>query len=270
LSKTLQKGTISAAEGQKLASDVLKTLSKDRNSESFNMFWERMLQCKHELGVSEPNLPRKRKRPEYFGLTEPSTHHYHTSPKDWYRQIYFESFDLVISCIKNRFDQPDFKIYSHLQEVLLQAVKGQNYEEHLNAVTNFFGTDLNKSSLSTQLELLPHIAASLEFEVKSFTIEDLIDMLQKLDHAQKLLQSEVVKVGKLMLVMPATNAISERAFSALKRIKTYLRSTTSDKRMNNLMVLHYHKSKTDSLDMTKVAKEFIERRDVRKDIFGTF
>ena len=34
--------------------------------------------------------------------------------------------------------------------------------------------------------------------------------------------------GKLLLVMPATNAASERSFSALKRVKAYLRATPGD------------------------------------------
>ena len=66
--------------------------------------------------------------------------------------------------------------------------------------------------------LLPHAAESLGFEVKSFTISDLMSFRQKLDHARKLLLSEVIKVGKLMLLMPATNAVSERCFCALKRV----------------------------------------------------
>ena len=44
-----------------------------------------------------------------------------------------------------------------------------------------------------------------------------------------------------MLVMPATNAVSERSFSALKRVKTYLRSNTGEVRLNHLMLLHVHK-----------------------------
>ena len=48
--------------------------------------------------------------------------------------------------------------------------------------------------------------------------------------------------------MPATNAVSKRSFSAMKGLKTYLRSTTSDCRLNHLMVLHVRKDRTDSLN----------------------
>ena len=50
--------------------------------------------------------------------------------------------------------------------------------------------------------------------------------------AEKTLLSEVIIIAKLMIVMPATNAVSERSFSTLKRTKTYLRSTMLQERLN--------------------------------------
>ncbi len=45
----------------------------------------------------------------------------------------------------------------------------------------------------------------------------------------------------------ATNAVSERSASVLRRVKTYLRSTVTQLRLNNLLTLHGHKDKTDDL-----------------------
>ena len=84
----------------------------------------------------------------------------------------------------------------------------------------------------------------MQFDLQRFNVHDLIQFLQKLDDSRKVAMSEVIKLAKILLVMPATNAISERSFSALKRVKTYLRSTTTDSRMNHLMVLHVHKEST--------------------------
>ena len=41
------------------------------------------------------------------------------------------------------------------------------------------------------------------------------------------------KLVRLMLVMPATIADSDRSFSAVRRIKTYLRSMMSQQRLNH-------------------------------------
>ena len=43
----------------------------------------------------------------------------------------------------------------------------------------------------------------------------------------KALLSQVIKFVHLLLVMPAMNAISERSFSTVGRVKTYLGSTMS-------------------------------------------
>ena len=78
---------------------------------------------------------------------------------------------------------------------------------------------------------------------------------------------EVIKLMKFIIVSPATNAISERSFSALKRLKTSLRSSMTDSRVNNLMMLPINKDFT--LDLVKVANEFINRSDYRQFVFGS-
>jgi len=111
---------------------------------------------------------------------------------------------------------------------------------------------------------------SINYDTQRFTIEDLISFFKRLDNSQKALLTQVVKIAKLILVMPAINAISERSFSALKRVKTYLRSTTTDSRLNNLLVIHIHKDAADKLDLKTVANEFIDKYDTRKNIIGHF
>ena len=45
--------------------------------------------------------------------------------------------------------------------------------------------------------------------------------------------------------MAATSAIAERLFSAMRRLKTWLRSTMKQKRFNSLAILSTHKDLTD-------------------------
>ena len=82
--------------------------------------------------------------------------------------------------------------------------------------------------------------------------------------------SQVVMLVRLLLVMPATNAISERSFSAMRRIKTYLRSTMSQERLNATMVLHVHKESTDALNLQRLNNEFVSESDYRKSKFPVF
>lgn len=71
------------------------------------------------------------------------------------------------------------------------------------------------------------------------------DYFRSLSPGRVALLSQVGRLLQLVLVMPATNASSERSFSASRRIKTYLRTTMQQERLNYLMVL---KAKTDSID----------------------
>ena len=91
------------------------------------------------------------------------------------------------------------------------------------------------------------------YDTSRFDTTDLLDFFQSLGNARKILLSEICTLGKLTLVMPATNAVSERAFSALKQVKTYLRSTTGEGRLIHLMLLHIHKELADGIDMVVVA-----------------
>ena len=71
------------------------------------------------------------------------------------------------------------------------------------------------------------------------------------------LLGEISALGKLLLVMPATNAVGERSFSASRRGKTYLNSTTGESRLNHLMMLHVHKDGTDAPTLVDVGNDFV-------------
>ena len=69
---------------------------------------------------------------------------------------------------------------------------------------------------------------------------------------------------------PATNAISERSFSALKRVKGYLRATMGQNQLYHLMLLHVHSELTDEINLVEAANRFVQNNDARKKLFGTF
>ena len=74
----------------------------------------------------------------------------------------------------------------------------------------------------------------------------------------------------LIWVMPEMNAVSERSFSALRRVKTWLRTITGQARLTWCLTLHAHKERTDALSMTGIANEFVSRKHSRMNIFGKF
>ena len=99
-------------------------------------------------------------------------------------------------------------------------------------------------------------------------LSDIISFFQTRYSCQSELMSQVTELVRLLLVMPATNAESERSFSAVRRIKSYLRSTMSQQRLNHLMVLHVHKDYTEKLNLVNVANNFIAGNEHRTQVFG--
>ena len=73
---------------------------------------------------------------------------------------------------------------------------------------------------------------------------------------------------KLLLIMPAKNASSERSYSVLRRDKNYWRNTMCQQRLNNLMVLHVHKELTNSIKLEDIANEFVGDSHHRVNLFG--
>ena len=97
-------------------------------------------------------------------------------------------------------------------------------------ISMFYGDDVCKANLKRQLQTFaldypdqsttPSIFNKGLYE-KSFTSKEAIDCRS-------------LHCIKINTVMPASNATSEHIFSALRRVKTYLRSTTRQDRLNHV------------------------------------
>lgn len=214
--------------------------------------------------------PRRRKMPKRFetGNAPPE---FATSEKELYRQMYYEALDLVMNCVKERFDQPGFRVYRHLEDVLLKSVRGdKTFKEDLDFILDFYKDDLDKTSLSSQLETFTSYARNNLCDPSTVSVSDLVKSVCQMSPTSRCLFSEIVTLLRLVLVMPATNATSERTFSSLRRVKTYLHSTMTQERLNHLLILHIHRDATDALDLCAIGNDFVSARDSRKSIFGCF
>ena len=186
LSSALQSASMSAAQGSILAHDVAKTLLKERNDSSFESLWELILKWKENFKhVSDPKLPRKRKVPQRFEVGESNTYYHPSTPKEHYRQIYFDAIESATLRILSRFDQEDFKIYKSIQELFLKSIHLDSYEDDLKVVVKMYKDDVNASNLETDLSLLPQIVGSMGFDNSQFDVHDLVTFFQSLDRSRQ-------------------------------------------------------------------------------------
>ncbi|KAJ8894366.1 hypothetical protein PR048_007017 [Dryococelus australis] len=62
---------------------------------------------------------------------------------------------------------------------------------------------------------------------------------------------ELEKFLCYLLVTPVTYTTAERSFSILRMLKSYLRPTMTQKRLNSLCILHVYGKLTDDLNIEK-------------------
>ena len=98
-------------------------------------------------------------------------------------------------------------------------------------------------------------------------VRDIVQHVCTLSLGMRMSITQVCTLVHLLLVMPATNAVSERSASALRKVKTYLRTTI---RLNNLLVLHVHKDRCDSLVLAVCLNQFVSDSEHRLSLFGKF
>lgn len=270
LSATLQNPDLCASEAQKIANLVVQTLEKIRSDEHAHNFLECTKIEAGRLGINKPensDLPRKRKQPrnleDYGGYGQSEPHHSKTV-EAFYRVQYFNAIDTVISTIKERFDQPDYQIYVNLEKTLVNGAMGKDIDETMSFLEKHYTKNFDFPQLKIQLESL-----SVSFQtVPDSSITEVVSHLKKLSYGQRILLNQVFKLAQYCLVMPASNATSERAFSSMRRIKTYLRNTMTQNRLNHTMCLSIHKEKLEVLDLKSVINEFIDTVDRRKTVFA--
>ena len=188
----------------------------------------------------------------HHGEAEPE---YSDTAQDYYRRIYFEVIDVLVASIQERFNQRGYQMLQKLETILIET-NPKSELVHLwiwpqprpFASSVSFAAQYQRRWINWWLQLSYFVPEGVEREY----------------------YSEVIKVAKLILVMPATNALSERSFSALRRVKTWLRTTIDQVRLNHCMTLHVHKSRTDSLSLIQIGNEFIQRNTSRMHIFGQY
>ena len=269
LSCVLQGKDTTVQEAREAAITTEMYLRRQRTEASFDRFYDEVVTDSATL-TDEPVLPRRHKLPKR--INDGSSSHQFATPKDMFRQIYFEAFDVVSQEISNRFRQNDLEVVAEMEQLLLESANGQQYPIS-DKIKSLYSSDLNIDRLILHLNMLPDLikrySAVLGSEIKKVTsVCTICDAMNNIPSTKDLF-SEVNNLLQLFLTVPVTTATSERTFSSLRRVKSYLRTTMTQERLNHLLLLYCHKSRTDSLDMTKMANSFISVNDRRAMFFGS-
>ena len=263
LAKKLQSPNLNAAEGYEMAMMTVLILEEENKTERFENFFNSVVETARDIGVNDPLLPRKRKVPaKLVDSLEPIP--VHSSISEMYQGFYSSALETMITNIKNRFQHRGYEMVTNLENLLLKSASGEDSLEELEKVSAFYGSDIDKGLLEAQL--LVFKSKFKELKQEKVVLKDIMNFMRKPGHSEIL--SEISTVLKLILVLPATDAESERVFSSLKRIKTYLRNSMSQARLNHLMLMNIHKEETDQMSLAEVANKFAAKLPKRREDFG--
>ena len=133
-----------------MARMVIDTLGSLKDEKLYDLFWDKVSVVAKSVDVEESVLLRQRKRAKHYddGLSSGT---FHESPKSYYCQLYYEAIDNIVSCLNDCFEQPGYRIYSNLEQLLVKACQKKEFEEEFQFLCSFYGDDLQPELLRAQL-----------------------------------------------------------------------------------------------------------------------
>ena len=89
-----------------------------------------------------------------------------------------EAFDTIVTCIKDRFEQPGFGVYNNLERLLINTCTGADYESELAICTDF-----ELHNLCTQLQILRDKFCDERTDSSSVKLSDVVEFVVHLGDA---------------------------------------------------------------------------------------
>ena len=270
MSQTLQGKDTTIQEAVNATDLAIRYLTRLRSDTTFVDFYSKVVENSKEL-TSDPVLPRYRRPPQRIDDGEAPVHF--SDAKSYFKQQYFEILDLLVNELKRRFQQKrGLPVMSILEKVLLDSVNNTFCSSELPEEFAIYKSDLDLSRLKVQLSMLPDLIAThntnSKIPIKKVTnVRTICDVIKETSTGKEMF-SEIIKMLKIFYTLPVTTSTAERSFSALRRLKTFLRSTMTQDRLNHTLITFIHKERTDTVDEKDIAKVFISANDKRRKYFG--
>ena len=153
------------------------------------------------------------------------------SPKEKYSQEFHEIFDSILLQLEARFGSMEKLEFIEL----LDCNKFKQYDVNfpVKAFESLKKSYLGFFEFSRLRSELSALYSHEQFAKKN--VAELLKYILESDLHTGL--PEIYKLMNLVMTIPITTASVERSFSALKRIKSYLRSSQSEERLSNLSLI---------------------------------
>ncbi|CAF0940276.1 unnamed protein product [Adineta steineri] len=254
LSKFLQRVNLSLTDALSQVKITIDSLESLRNQHEFERIWNESMKICVANDIDEPCERRKRKVPLRYGGGD--TNPVNSTVQDEYRvNSFYAVLDIIVTSIKERFDENYLHIIVLCEKLFLHKVF--LVEDELKEIARFY--NINYDDLRTEQRL--YKIAFDEKQQWNLTAATKLFM----QHNFHLSLPAMNQLLKILWTIPTNVCGCERSFSSLRRIKTYIRSTTGQERLSSLALINIEKDY--QIDIDTIVTDFISKKDERKKIF---
>jgi len=167
----------------------------------------------------------------------------------------------VINELRRRFDQPGMKIAAQREQLLVDAATRSPITEPDMPPLPL---SIDQRRLSVQLSMLHDLCSDKQVA----NIQALAAIVASAQPETRRVFREVEQLLTLCLSLPTSVAGSERSFSGLRRLKSWMRSTMTQTRLTSLALMNVHCDILGQLDIDVLVKEFCAKTPERRSVFG--
>ena len=212
-----------------------------------------------ELCLKPLTLPRPHRTPRK--ISGAASDFNALSVHQHYRLKYYEAFDTAMQQLRKRFDEGSPGLSSFFR--LLCWQNDDLFDEDSEVTREIMRIPgINIFELRSEMKVLSKTIN------KNFDLESVTSKFQEMHTTTRQLFPNFETLLRNLLVRPASSVECERSFSALRRLKTWLRSTMTQKRLNSVVLLHVQRDTLEKIDMEKLIHNFVSRNPWRLSQFG--
>ena len=257
LSDQLQATSLDLAAAVDLIQVVAIRLTELRSEEEFEKLWVKVTELTASCDIPLPEMRRKRhgKAPARLQdavVMETMGQRQDLSEKKEFRtQVYYPVLDSIIGEMDRRFSGMNCGIMAGIQSLNPMS------ESFLNSdVLTAFAVAYESNIDDLKHEL--HQARRLLERKKQAGVEVPASLLQLAVFMEPYKDAfhELYRLCQIAVTIPVSSAACERSFSALKRIKTYLRNSMKGPRLSSLGMLSIESERAKTLNMATFVDVF--------------
>jgi len=185
-----------------------------------------------------------------------------SKPEDYHRvNTFYTSLDKVLAEIETRFSGNDQDVLCALGDITLSDSPTSASFDRVARYHNLDRELLQADQCLFCQFKAAHVGKSIKTTVEVIEVLNANSLYE--------MTPEFSKVASILAVIPATSCSAERSLSGLRRLKTYLRSTMGQNRLNSLAIVCIERSYGNKVivnSMDKIINTFGQRHG-RKNFF---